>query len=944
MGHVDGDNGQLQNIGRIEGCEHTYSTADCQREECPWLAHSRAFPNDGTDPEDPPIWEDLGCIATLGTEGCGLEQQLESSLVALTARAAPGGSNEGFLRDHSLLVVVYIFDEDDCSAQNDDIFDPSIDRYGPMSVRCMLNPETLHPVERYRDTFIGLRNGDEDRVVVAAIVGAPVDGSWNPGEPLDDLRELQRVNPANPNERLPTCYTGRGLAYPPVRFVELVYAFGLNGFLGSICLEDWTRTFEDLARTVHQRLENGCAAPPSSLTPTADCRVVESLADDRPCPHLAAPPDSGAERSSGWHVDLGLDELGRRQCEVLVADGDGDGCPDGDCECTGCALGEVDCADQAEGCRHGWFLPSGSGSCHSGQVKLAGLEAGGSSQFRFECAAEPCPTARRAVELAGAGDSCDPNVPDSCADGLICVRNGRGICGEHVTCGRCSPTVGLRCPRVSGAPDWAREPLIGPHGCCHEGFHYDEETNGCEPDSDTGCLDDSCGCLSDDDCQDWIFCNGAEVCRDCECHHASPVDCDDGRECSIDECSEVLGACLNEPLDNDDDGYGDAECGGDDCDDEDPELNPGTSERCNGIDDDCDGLVDEPEEILVSLGQAARPVLSHYPHGYGMAWYEILDDEVALWSALLSEDGTPNTTARVGDGWEELTDRPAIVHGADNIALAWTSVREPGSEVLLLSFSTRGVPTFGPRAITDPETYASQPSMVWTGTELVVAFQEIMVENSFSRISLQRVAADGDLLGDVIPLTEYDRLPHSPSLVWTGSELGIAWVGPGAPMEAIFFARLSPAGELLDEIHRLDDHDGSCGAPVLLWTGAGYGAAWPELGMRIAYVSFSSDGSSVSPEVHFDDGGSAVQSLSMAWTGDEVGLLWSSSGSDAVGLSFARITAAGEMLDGPLPLSAGDVDASWPSLAWSGEEYAVAWEQRGEDTISRVVFGRLRIP
>lgn len=48
-------------------------------------------------------------------------------------------------------------------------------------------------------------------------------------------------------------------------------------------------------------------------------------------------------------------------------------------------------------------------------------------------------------------------------------------------------------------------------------------------------------------------------------------------------------------IDGDGDGYDDIACGGTDCDDEDPEVNPGHAEvPGNGIDDDCDGLIDEP--------------------------------------------------------------------------------------------------------------------------------------------------------------------------------------------------------------------------------------------------------------------------------------------------------------------------------------------------------------
>ena len=45
--------------------------------------------------------------------------------------------------------------------------------------------------------------------------------------------------------------------------------------------------------------------------------------------------------------------------------------------------------------------------------------------------------------------------------------------------------------------------------------------------------------------------------------------------------------------DADGDGYEDIACGGDDCDDTDSGVYPGATEYCNGVDDDCDGTVDE---------------------------------------------------------------------------------------------------------------------------------------------------------------------------------------------------------------------------------------------------------------------------------------------------------------------------------------------------------------
>ena len=251
---VNGDNGILQNIGRADGCMPSYSAPDCLRPECPWLTHSDDFPDDGSEPGNPPIWEDFTCIASLGTGGCGFEQQLESGLAALTSQELPGRPNEGFLRDDSIVAVVIVTDEDDCSAANGELFNPSRDEFGPMNVRCALFPSELHPISRYINGLRGLRPGREELVIVAVIAGIPNDGSWNPGDPLADLADMVEVNPANPNELLPSCETSMGLAFPPVRAVQLAYAFGGNAILQSICQSDWSEGITDMARLIQSRL------------------------------------------------------------------------------------------------------------------------------------------------------------------------------------------------------------------------------------------------------------------------------------------------------------------------------------------------------------------------------------------------------------------------------------------------------------------------------------------------------------------------------------------------------------------------------------------------------------------------------------------------------------------------------------------------------------------
>lgn len=71
----------------------------------------------------------------------------------------------------------------------------------------------------------------------------------------------------------------------------------------------------------------------------------------------------------------------------------------------------------------------------------------------------------------------------------------------------------------------------------------------------------------------------------------SPTDCDDGESCSTDAC--VDGVCSHGLRDDDGDGYQAQTCGGADCNDLNPNVNPGQPENCkDAADNDCNGVAD----------------------------------------------------------------------------------------------------------------------------------------------------------------------------------------------------------------------------------------------------------------------------------------------------------------------------------------------------------------
>ncbi len=110
----------------------------------------------------------------------------------------------------------------------------------------------------------------------------------------------------------------------------------------------------------------------------------------------------------------------------------------------------------------------------------------------------------------------------------------------------------------------------------------------CDP-ADFTCSDESePGCTADAECAVG-FCID-ETCQDVQC--ARDEDCDPNEQCSEqNRCLPMIAACV----DGDEDGYGiGMDCLGIDCDDGDPNINPGVEEngqtRCDdGVDDDCSG-------------------------------------------------------------------------------------------------------------------------------------------------------------------------------------------------------------------------------------------------------------------------------------------------------------------------------------------------------------------
>jgi hypothetical protein len=306
-----GDDGVLQHSGMGLGCDASYP---------PFLEYVQ----DRDDPEK--LARDFGCITNLGTTGCGFEQPLEAALKALWPMsytdsngttyppesnplqflsvtpesryghgdvAPAAGGNGGFARNDpskglSLLAVVVVSDEDDCSSRNLEHFTSTNDPANPLStqginLRCFYNKQNLFALERYTLGLRSVRPNHEDTIRFAAIVGVPpdlVDAQAREAIDFEDATSRQtyydrilsdpRMQETPQNEAVPaianvapSCtrldrFEQKADAYPPRRIVEVAKGFGRNGLVQSICQDDFGPAIDGVVEMMAREVAAQC--------------------------------------------------------------------------------------------------------------------------------------------------------------------------------------------------------------------------------------------------------------------------------------------------------------------------------------------------------------------------------------------------------------------------------------------------------------------------------------------------------------------------------------------------------------------------------------------------------------------------------------------------------------------------------------------------------------
>lgn len=407
-------------------------------------------------------------------------------------------------------------------------------------------------------------------------------------------------------------------------------------------------------------------------------------------------------------------------------------------------------------------------------------------------------------------------------------------------------------------------------------------------------------CSVDLDCDTGDACARAE-CREGSCVSLPAVVCDDQDACTDDACDSQSGQCSFTPatLDLDGDGHRSPKPGfapgapgacGDDCDDRSASAYPGGSEACDGVDNDCNGKIDDGA-LYGNLRVPVRVSSTAFDrtNGGGMAFdgknYGItFSGHEQRWSSyftsLAREGGVVVPETSLTDINSE-TYAGSLLHNGSYFASAWADARQDGNyEVYFNRYNSSGQKLGPDLRITRAPNFSIDPVLAWNGKESILVWDDRRTEprqGDDVRLFGQRIAFDGSLIGQNVELTGAGTLAETPGIALGQTRIGIVFTSrlPGKLTHAMFF---STKPDLTDARPLVDLGGTDVQGPSLVYVAGHFAAFWESNGSNhgpsIYGATVDDSGNVLQAARAVTSGASHARSFSALSLGDRVVLVW----------------------------------------------------------------------
>ncbi|MEP7051586.1 MAG: putative metal-binding motif-containing protein [Pseudomonadota bacterium] len=450
-------------------------------------------------------------------------------------------------------------------------------------------------------------------------------------------------------------------------------------------------------------------------------------------------------------------------------------------------------------------------------------------------------------------------------------------------------------------------------------------------------------CAADLDCATGDACAGA-ACREGTCVPLPATVCNDNDECTTDACDPSSGKCTftSITLDLDGDGHKSPRPGfapgapgscGDDCDDRSAAAHPGGIEACDGVDNDCNGQVDEgaaygSPSMAVRVSSAAFDRAS----GAGLAFdgknYGAIYTGHKATSSSYFQGLAPNGVSVVPE--TPLTDINAetyagsVLHNGSFFERVWEDARQDQNyEVYFNRFDSNGKKLGPDLRVTNAAKFSLNSALAWNGTETLLVWDDRRFEQQApdARIFGQRVSFDGSLVGGNIALTPAGIQAEHPGIALGTKRVGVAFTSQqtSTTVHAQF---LNTAPDLSDVSKVVDLGGSGVESTNLVALGDRFLVAWDQntsvagYGASIFGAVVDQNGNVLRTPQPLTSGATIARSFSLLSLGNRALLVWADNHDGNFEIYAETLSQNMEVLTPRVRLSFSPTDSFFPAASF----------------------------
>jgi hypothetical protein len=230
--------------------------------------------------------------------------------------------------------------------------------------------------------------------------------------------------------------------------------------------------------------------------------------------------------------------------------------------------------------------------------------------------------------------------------------------------------------------------------------------------------------------------------------------------------------------------------------------------------------------VTSDAASSASPQITWASSEFGISWFDQRNGNREIYFSRVSSIGDKiGTDVRVTISADDSR-YPTITWTGTEYGVSWYDMRDGNPEIYFARLSTDGSKVGSDLRLTNDSNSSYYPSIAWSDSEFGIGWQDNMDGNQ--EIYFTRVSSGGTLIGPSLRVTNDTSISSELSLIWTGTEYGLVWQDDRDGNTEIYLARVSSASFKIGPDLRITKAPAGSRFPSLAWTDSEFGTGWDD--------------------------------------------------------------------------------------------------------------------